>query len=154
MKKFTLILSALLFVMTVKAQSNKEEIDIMQAAFGMDKKAMVAEFVQVDATQKDAFWKLYDEYETTRKELGKQRIDLLERYANSYDKLTNESADAFAKEMQSLAKKTDQLIVSYYTKIKKVTNPVVALQFYQVENFILTGIRNKILGDAPLPVKK
>ena len=49
----------------------------MQAAFGMDKKAVVAEFVKPSPAEKDAFWKLYDEYEVKRKELGKQRIELL-----------------------------------------------------------------------------
>jgi len=140
--------------MYVNAQSNKEEIDIMQAAFGMDKKAMVAEFVQVDAAQKDAFWKVYDEYETARKELGKKRIELLNQYAATSGQMNDVTADAFTKDLLSLTKKTDNLLVCYYKKVKKVTNPVVALQFYQVESYIITGIRNKILGDAPFPVKK
>jgi hypothetical protein len=114
---------------------------------------MVEEFVKVDPAQKDAFWQLYDEYETSRKDLGKQRIALLEQYADSYDRLTNETADAWTKEVISLGKKTDALLVTYYNKIKKVTNPIVALQFYQIEGYILSGIRLKILGEIPFPGK-
>jgi hypothetical protein len=154
MKKMILFFVALLSVTFISAQSNKEEIDLIQAAFGMEKKAMVAEFVKVDSAQKDAFWSLYDEYETARKEFGKQRIKLLEQYAENYDKLTNESADTWTKEVISLGNKTDALMETYYNKIKKVTNPVVALQFYQVESFILTGIRIKILSEIPFPEKK
>jgi hypothetical protein len=154
MKKVTLFLSALFILAAVNAQSNKEEIDLMQATFGMEKKAMVAEFVKVDASQKDAFWKLYDEYESARKELGKERINLLDQYAENYDKLTNESADAWTAKAISLGKKTDDLLVNYYGKIKKVTNPVVALQFYQVEGYILSGIRVSILEELPLPKVK
>jgi hypothetical protein len=154
MKKLIILLSAFFVVTLISAQSNKEEIDIMQAAFGMEKKAMVAEFVQVDTAQKDAFWKLYDEYETSRKELGKKRIELLDKYAENYNKMTNESADAWTKEVLTLGKKSDDLLVSYYKKVKKVTNPIVALQFYQVEQYILTGIRNKILSEIPFPEKK
>jgi len=154
MKKVTLLLSALFLVALVNAQSNKEEVDLMQSSFGMEKKAMVAEFVQVDAAQKDAFWVLYDEYETARKDLGKRRIELLNQYAENYDKLTNEFADTWTKEVLDLGKKTDALIVTYYNKVKKVTNPVVALQFYQIENYILTGIRVTILGEIPFPEKK
>jgi hypothetical protein len=123
----------------------------MQSAFGMEKKAMVEEFEKVDATQKDAFWKLYDEYETARKDLGKRRIELFNQYVDNYSKLTNESADTWTKEVLSLSKKTDALVVSYYKKIKKLTNPIVALQFYQVESYILTGIRLFILEGLPLP---
>jgi hypothetical protein len=154
MKKITLLLSALFIVALANAQSNKEEIDLMQASFGMEKKAMVAEFVKVDDSQKDAFWKLYDEYETARKDLGKRRIDMLEKYAKDFDKLTNEKADPWGTELIDLSKKNDALIVTYYNKIKKVTSPLAALQFYMVENYILTGIRLTILEGIPFPEKK
>ena len=151
MNKVTLLLAALLTFVYVNAQSNKEEVDLMQAAFGMEKKAMVSEFVKVNDAQKDAFWKLYDEYETARKDLAKKRIDLLEKYANNYDKMTNEFADKWASDVLGLTKQTDALVVTYYGKIKKVTNPVVALQFWQVEGYILSGIRLSILESLPLP---
>ena len=151
MKKLTLLLAALLTFVYVNAQSNKEEVDLMQAAFGMEKKAMVSEFVKVNDAQKDAFWKLYDEYETARKDLAKKRIDLLEKYANNYDKMTNEFADKWASDVLGLTKETDALVVTYYGKIKKVTNPVVALQFWQVEGYILSGIRLSLLESLPLP---
>jgi hypothetical protein len=151
MKRITLLLTALFIAALMHAQSSKEEIDLMQASFGMDKKAMVAEFVQVDPAQKDAFWKLYDEYETARKALGKERIQLLEDYSKNYTKFTNESADAWTKKVIDLSKKTDDLIITYYNKIKKVTNPIVALQFYQVEGYILSGIRVSLLESLPLP---
>jgi hypothetical protein len=152
MKKITLLI-AVLFVAAsfAKAQSTAEEVDLMQASFGMDKKAMVAEFVQVDPAQKDAFWKLYDEYETARKALGKERIQLLNDYSSKYTKFTNESADAMTKNIIDLSKATDDLIVTYTNKIKKVTNPIVALQFYQVEGYILSGIRVSLLESLPLP---
>lgn len=151
MKKVTLLLSALFIVAMVNAQSNKEEVELMQAAFGMEKKAMTEEFIQVDPAQKDAFWALYDAYETERKALGQERIKLLNQYAENYAKLNNETAEAWTAKVIDLGKKTDALILSYYNKIKKATNPVVALQFYQIENYILSGIRLSILEQLPLP---
>ena len=151
MKKIVLLLAAVFAVTLLKAQSDKEEIDLMQATFGMQKKEMMKEFVKLNDSQKDAFWKLYDEYETARKELGKQRIDLLKDYAKNFDKMTNESADVWTAKVIDLSKKTDDLIVTYYNKIKKVTSPLVALQFYQVEGYILSGIRLSILEQLPLP---
>ncbi len=49
------------------------------------------------------------------------------------------------------AKKRINLSITYYDKIKKVTNPIVALQFYQVESYILSGIRVSLLESLPLP---
>ncbi len=48
MKKVTLLLSAIFLITLANAQSNKEEIELMQSAFGMEKKAMMAEFVKVE----------------------------------------------------------------------------------------------------------
>jgi len=154
MKKFILIFAASLMATFTYAQSNKEEVDLVQAAFGMDKKAAVAEFVKPSAAQKDAFWKLYDEYETQRKELGKQRITLLEQYANQYKTMTSEQADAWSKKVMDLQKKTDNLITTYYGKIKGISDGIVATQFYQIESYILTVIRAQILDAIPFVEKK
>jgi hypothetical protein len=154
MKKYLLIAAAVFMASFAYSQSNKEEVDLVQAAFGMDKKSVVADFVKPSPAQKDAFWKLYDEYETQRKALGKQRIDLLEQYASQYQTMTSEQADAWTKKVIALQQKTDALIVTYYGKVKAITDGVVATQFYQIENFILTAIRAEILDAVPFLEKK
>ena len=154
MKKYILLVAASLLASFTYAQSNKEEVDLMQAAFGMDKKAAVAEFVTPSETQKDAFWKLYDEYETQRKDLGKLRIELLRQYADKYDTMTSEQADEWTRKAMDLQKKTDGLIATYYTKVKAISDGIVATQFYQIENYILTGIRAQILVNIPFIEKK
>ena len=76
-KKHLLTSAFVLFVSIGFAQSNKEEVDLVQSIFGMEKKAMVAEFIKLEGAQKDAFWAAYDQYETERKELGKKRGRIL-----------------------------------------------------------------------------
>ena len=154
MKKFIFIIASLFLASFAYTQSNKEEIDLVQAAFGMDKKTVVADFVKPSDAQKAAFWKLYDEYETQRKDLGKQRIALLQEYAAKFLDMNSVQADAWTKKVIELQKKTDNLIVTYYTKIKMVTDGVVATQFYQIENYILTAIRMQVLQNVPFLQKK
>jgi len=149
MKKFILIFAGLFLSFLVKAQSNKEEVEIMQAAFGMDKRAAIAEFVKPSETQKVAFWAMYDEYETKRKELGKERIELLKEYANQYQKMNGEQSDIWTKKVIALQKKTDLLLETYYHKVKKISDGKVATQFYQIEMYILTAIRMQILKEVP-----
>ena len=149
MKKYILIFAALFLASFAYTQSNKEEVDLLQAAFGMDKKAAVAEFVKPSANQKAAFWKLYDEYEAQRKDLGKQRIGLLQHYADHYFDMTSDQADTWTKKVIELQKKTDNLIAIYYGKIKLVSDGIVATQFYQIENYILTTIRMQLLQNVP-----
>lgn len=149
MKKIALMLVAFLFATVTYSQSNKEEVDLFQAAMGMQKKEVVANFVHPGDAQKDAFWKIYDEYEAIRKENGLKRIKLLEQYANTYATMTDAQAEAWMKDVMKLQSATDALIVTYYNKIKKATSPIVAAQFYQIENYILSVVRAKILDEVP-----
>ena len=153
MKKYILFTAALLIASFAYSQSAKEEVEFIQAAIGMEKKAAVAEYIQVSDAQKEAFWQLYDEYETQRKELGKERIELLIRYGKEYRAMTVEQADAWMADVIELQGKTDKLILTYYKKIRKSTDGIVAAQFYQIENYILTIVRMKVLTEIPLVEK-
>jgi len=131
------------------SQSNKEDVDMIQAIFGKEKKALVGSFVQLDAAKADEFWKLYDEYETSRKALGRKRIALLEKYAGNYATLNDVSTDQIIVETQSLQAQTDKLIVQYYGKMKKTVGIKPAAQFYQMEAYFLSVIRADILENIP-----
>jgi hypothetical protein len=139
----------------LSAQSAKEEVDFMQSLFGMEKKALVAEFVKPNDAQKDAFWQLYDEYETARKELGKKRMELLIEYSENFESLSNDLAGYLLKESLALAKKNDKLLASYVKKVQKATDPIVAMQFHQVEMYVMSEIRLALSEGLPFPeVKK
>jgi hypothetical protein len=149
MKKFTVIFMSLFAISVANSQSATEEIDFFQSIFGMEKKAAVMEFVHPSEETKADFWALYDAYELERKALGKKRIELLNKYAASYNGMSNETADALMKEVLALGKKSNKLLVTYFKKIKKKTSPIVATQFYQMEAYIQSTIRSGILEAIP-----
>lgn len=152
MKKivFTLTLTFVTLSTIVFAQSNTEEVDMVQSIFGMEKKAMVSEFIQLDGVQADTFWAIYDEYEMKRKELGKARLELLEVYAETYDSMDEVTAEAILKDMIALQSSTNNLISSYSKKIKKKVNVKTATQFFQIEGYVLSKIRTEILENIPV----
>ncbi len=148
-KQFTLM--AFLFLATCSfAQSNKEDVDLIQAAIGKDKKALFSEFMILEVAQKDAFWTLYDEYEGKRKELGKKRISLLEKYVNSYESMSDSDTEQSLKDMMKMADDTNSLIVTYTNKMKKPAGVKAAAQFYQMENYLLSLVRAQILSSIPV----
>lgn len=148
MKKL-LVIVALFVSVAGFAQSNKEDVDFIQSIYGKEKKTIIAGFIKLEGAQSDAFWKLYDEYETERKELGKKRIGLLERYANSYATLDDATTDQLTKEMMALGIKTDKLINTYYAKMKKGAGVKAASQFVQIETYFLSVIRASIFENIP-----
>lgn len=146
--KILLSFAALIMICTIsQAQSNTEEVDLLQSIYGMEKKAAITNFLQID--NNDPFWALYDSYETERKELGKKRLDLLEKYANNYGDMADVVSDDLIAQMQTQKKSLDKLIDQYYKKIKKVSGSKVAAQFYQFENYILSVIRVEVLDGIP-----
>ena len=153
MKKGLLAIIMMVFTMGAFAQTT-EEVDLVQAAFGIDKKDIVMNYVKPSEEQRTAFMEVYNEYEIERKELGRTRIELLKQYADQWENMTNEQADDWIKKVMLLAIKQDKLIKKYYNKVKSVTNAKVATQFYQIEAYILTTIRYSLLEAIPFVDEK
>ena len=123
---------------------------MIQAIYGKDKKSIVASFIMPpDEAKKQVFWSLYDEYESERKSLGKKRIAVLEKYVNAYTTLNDKTTDSIMKEVMTLQKSTDGLIIKYYDKLKKSVGVKQAAQFYQIEGYLLSATRIYILGNIP-----
>lgn len=152
MKKLLAI--ALMLTATIGySQTATEEIDYYQSIFGMGKKEVVAELIEIKADKAESFWMLYDQYETSRKELGKKRIELLANYANGYGDLNEDELKKLMMESMSLSAQTEKLIKSYYKKVEKEVGAVSAAQFYQVETYLLSEIRVAIWGNIPMVEK-
>ncbi|MCU0357854.1 MAG: hypothetical protein MUE95_09755 [Cyclobacteriaceae bacterium] len=148
MKKL-LVVVGICLSLSAFAQSNKEDIDFIQSIYGKEKKAIFAEFIQLEGAQRDAFWKIYDEYETKRKELGKKRIALLENYASNYGTMDDATTSKIVKETAALGLQTDKLISTYHLKLEKAAGAKAAAQFFQLESYFLSAIRVAIFESIP-----
>lgn len=148
MKKLFLYIAICLST-TALAQSDIEDLDMIQSFFGKEKKMMMSEFVQLNSANKDAFWFLYDEYEVKRKNLGKRRLALLQKYSDNYLSLDDKVLAQIIKETISLGREADNLIVKYYKKMDRATGTKSAAQFYQLELYFVSAIRNTILESIP-----
>lgn len=130
-------------------QSNAEDVDVIQGVYGKEKKAIMADFVELQGTQSDAFWTLYDEYETKRKELGKDRVSLLDRYVSNFETMDDATTSQLIRETADLGAKTDKLVLTYYKKMEKAAGVKAAAQFYELELYFLSAIRLHIFEKIP-----
>ncbi len=149
MKNIIIIIAALFVTLGITAQTNTEEIDLIQSIYGIEKKAIVKEFVHPKTNNATAFWDIYETYEVERKIIGKERIKLLDQFATQFEKMTNEESSIWMKKVFAMDNNQDKLLERYYKKVSKVTSPLVAMRFYQVENFLLTAMRYEILNEMP-----
>jgi len=150
MKKLILVAIIAVFAMASNAQSNKEEIDLMQSVYGMQKKDLIAKHMKLEAGQADLFWQMYDEYEVARQEIGLKRVKNIELYAEKYEKLTNEDANALIKASMDVQKSFISLWEKTYKNMSKSISPVTAAQFIQAEVFFENMVRQELSMDIPL----
>ncbi len=149
--KRTLIIAACVFFSfnSLMAQSNNEDIDMVQAAFGKTKKDLVSQYMQVPAKDSVAFWKLYDEYEGKRKALGKARINIIQQYADNYDKLTDAKATELATKTLANDAQYTTLYQTYLKKFSAITGGRSAAKLFQLEVYLQTLVRAKVMTDVP-----
>jgi hypothetical protein len=130
------------------AQSYQTEVEILQAAFGLEKKVAVANFMNLDDSA-EGFWKIYDEYEAKRKELGKERINIIAAYAKSYPTISDEEISALFKKTQGVKKSFDKLQNTYFKQMSKAVGVSKAAQFWQLESYFNAMILADIYSQIP-----
>lgn len=150
MKKLILIAICFVFAVATQAQSTKDEVALVQSAFGMTKQQMVKDFMKLTEAESASFWTIYDEYEAARKEIGKKRISNIEEYANSYAKLTDANADKVINNSFGIQGEFAKLQKKTYKKLSKAISPLRAAQFTMFESYIENAIRMEILDSVPL----
>lgn len=153
MKKFILFIICGMLAIGVKAQTTTDEIALIQSMYGVEKKQLVTDLMQLDATETIAFWPIYDKYEAARKELGKNRIKNIENYAMSYSSMTDPKATELINAALSNQSAFVKLLQKTFKEMSKAITPIRAAQFVQFESYLETSIRKVIADEIPL-VKK
>jgi hypothetical protein len=129
------------------AQQINDEIKLIQSAFGMEKRALVEQYMALPADS--PFWTTYEAYEVERRELMKQRILLINEYLEKLPKLTEVDADQLAiKAMKNNASLTG-LSAKHYKKIKKEIGAINAAKFVQLESYIQNTVLLAITESLP-----
>jgi hypothetical protein len=149
MKKIIFFAAFVMFGMASFAQSNADEIALLQSVYGMEKKQIVADHMKITDAEATAFWQIYDEYEVARKAIGTKRANGITDYAKNYTTLTNEKASELVNGAISLNNEFLKLQKSTFKKMAKAITPLRAAQFFQLETFLENVIRVELASQIP-----
>jgi len=146
------LLAGALFCLTVQsttAQSIKNEVQIIEGAYGIEKKQIIEQAMNLSGKEASDFWSIYEDYEDKRRMLGEERLLLIHDYVIAYPSLT----DAKASEITSRCFKNDEALArlhkKYYKKVKKALSPLKAAQFVQAEGFLQNVVRIQLESRLP-----
>lgn len=155
MKQLTLSIIALFFLnITFSQDYSIEEIKVIQNLFGAQKKVVYEENMDLSGTNADTFWKLYNAYETDRKEIGEEKMQLLMKYEDKGGTVTEVQAKELLAQASKIRNAENGLIMNYVKRMSKENSSFVAAQFYQIEHYITDGIRFSLFDNINFVNKK
>ena len=150
MKNSFLLFAFVLFTaLSSFAQSNKEDVDMIQSMYGKNKKELIQAYMTIPESQKAAFWTEYDKYENERKAIGRERIALIEDYANNYATLDDKKAADLMNKKMKMIDSFGKLQKKYFGSMSKIIGGVQASKFFQLEDYLENNIRLMIQESIP-----
>lgn len=147
------IVAFLLLLGALNLSAQATETELVRSAFKLEKKAIVADALQLNEKEAALFWPIYEEYETLRYRFGTKRIQLVEKYLLHLDQVTDITADELVKASNELLSGELALRTKYYRIVKKKVSILTAARFYQIEDMINVEIRSQLFAQLPLPVR-
>ena len=140
----------LFFALSSFSQMTKDDVNLIQAMYGKQKRDLMTQYMQFkDTATGNAFWRLYDSYEAERKKLGQDYIQILQDYANGYDKLDDKKADELITRASANNLGFENLYSKYYKKMKPAVGALKASQFFQLEAYLRSVVKVYVLSQVP-----
>ena len=128
------------------------EIQMLRAENKIDRRAILADSMDLTAAEAAAFWPIYDEYELASTQLDDVRLGLVKVYLESYDTLTPEAAQALAKGIFQYQMDRIKLSKKYFKRVSQALSPKRAARFVQID-LALRSIKDLVI-QASLPLFK
>jgi hypothetical protein len=149
MKHGLLVISFVLFAFAGMAQTNKDDLQILQSTFGKEKAELVKAYMAIPAEQDAAFWSLYDKYEEERRAIGRNKASLIEEYAKAYESLDDKKATELWSKKFKIADDYSKMQKKYYDSFSKLIGGRKSAKFFQLEDYLENIIRLSIQESIP-----
>jgi hypothetical protein len=149
MKKLVLAVSFLMLAFAGFAQVSKDDVQIIQATFGKEKAELVKAYMKIPVEQDAAFWSLYDKYEEERRALGREKVSLIEEYAQSYETLDDKKAADLMNKKLKITDSYTKMQKKYFDSFAKQFGGRQAAKFFQLEDYLENIIRLGIQESIP-----
>jgi hypothetical protein len=115
-----------------------------------DKKAIVAQSMGLTDTEATKFWPVYDQYTAELTKINDAKLAVIKEYADKYQNLPNDDAQALAKRWMDADAATIQLRLKYLPKFNDVLHNKKTARFFQVDRRIGLVMDLQLASQIPL----
>ena len=145
-----LAITALCFTSSMNAQTTNDYLEISRDVLKIEKKAAIADVMDLSEIESQPFWNLYNEYQGELYIVHNKRIDGIKDFAKNYEKMSDEKADELWMNFIGYQSDLLKLKKGYYKKFKKILPAVKAARFFQAENKIEALVNAQLALDIPM----
>ena len=125
-------------------------VELLRSDLRTQKVAVITEVMGLTEAEDAKFWPIYRDYESKLAAINDQRMAMIMKYAETYETLTDATADSLAKTALDLESKRGALLAEVYENVKKALSPKQAVRFLQVEHQILLLFDLQIAASLPV----
>jgi hypothetical protein len=127
-----------------------DNVDVLRDKLRADKRLVVAEALELTEKEAQAFWPVYNAYQSDMVAHYDRIFKLLDTYAGSYKSMTDAVATQLLGEFLSVQTSYLNIITSYVPRFQKVLPPRKVARLYQLENKIRALVDYQFAQDVPL----
>ncbi len=153
MKKTIITLFLCLISISLFAQTENDYIEVVRSVLKTEKKAVIAEVMELTEAESAPFWELYNEYDFELSKVQNIRINAIKEYAKEYGILTDEKADVLWNQVMDFKTASLKLEKAYYKKFKKILPAAKAAKYFQAENKIEAMVAANIAAQVPMIIE-
>ena len=133
-----------------RAQSTADEIELVRSVVQTGRKAVVVKNMKLSDAESEAFWPVYNEFETSMRAVNDRRVKVLTELARDFETLTDEQAVDLLEQFFKFQQERVKVRKSFLKKFKKVLSGKQVTRFYQIDSKIDTMIDFDIARTVPL----
>ncbi len=150
MKKLFIGVVLVFFGTSIFAQTANDYLEVSRGVLKTEKKAAIAEAMQLSDTESQAFWPLYNEYNEKMYVINTDLFNTIQDYSKHYENMT----DTKALELWANAEKVElelfKLKKTYFKKFLKILPPTKTVRYFQAENKIKALVDAELALEIPL----
>ena len=136
--------------MTPWAADAQDDLRAASEIIKKQKRLYIEKMMELTQQEKDAFWSLYDEYESGLSKLREERIKLATNFLQSQGNLSDAEAIAMLNQKLRLDEADLKFKQSYVAKFMQVVPGRKVVRFYQAENRFDTAATAELYRNIPV----
>jgi hypothetical protein len=133
-----------------KELNTRAYIQLLRADLQAQREQIIKEGMQLDEKQGAPFWPVYKEYAAAQKQLGDQKLAVIQDYARDFLTMNDAKANELAERVIALDDQRQALRKKYYGTMKKVLPAVLVVRFFQLDNQIQMLVDLQIASNLPI----